>query len=100
MKKIKVLIDFTGRPTPQKIVFYKNVIDKLTGNQTFPNPDVTLNDAKAAIDALEVDYLAARDGGGIPPSQTCTTKKSSQITYLPNWPLMSRESLSAMKPKF
>ena len=63
MKKIKVLIDFTRRPIPQKIVFYRNVIEKLTDNPAFPNPDVTLSDAKAAVDALEVAYVGARDGG-------------------------------------
>ena len=62
MKKIKVLIDFTGRPIPQKIVFYRNVIDKLTSNPTFPSPDITLTDAKSAVDALENAYVAARDG--------------------------------------
>ena len=62
MKKIKVLIDFTGLKIPQKISFYRNVIDKLTDNPAFPNPDVALSEAKIAVDGLEAAYVAARDG--------------------------------------
>jgi hypothetical protein len=39
------------------------VIDKLTDNAQFTKPDVTLEEAKAAVDGLEAAYLAKKDGG-------------------------------------
>jgi hypothetical protein len=62
MKKIKVVLDFIKFSVAEKIAFYRNIIAQLTGNATFPTPDVPLADAKAAVDTLEASFLAARDG--------------------------------------
>jgi hypothetical protein len=62
MKKVKVVLDFIKLAVVEKIAFYRNVIVKLTGNTTFPTPDVSLTDTKAAVDNLETSFLAARDG--------------------------------------
>lgn len=65
MKKIKVVLDFVRFPTKEKVTFYRSVIANLTKNQTFPNPDVSLTDAKNAVDALENAILAKIDGSRI-----------------------------------
>lgn len=62
MKKIKVLLDFIKLSVAEKIVFYRNIIAKLTDNPAYPTPDVPLTDAKTSIDILEASYLASRDG--------------------------------------
>jgi hypothetical protein len=63
MKKAKAILDFIKFSIPEKIAFYYNVIAKLTGNALFTKPDVTLEEAKAAVDGLEAAYLAKKDGG-------------------------------------
>ncbi len=62
MRRLKALLDFIQFSIPVKIAFYYNVIVKLTGNTKFPNPDVSLTEAKAVIDILEASYLATKDG--------------------------------------
>ena len=63
MKKITVVLDFIPYAVSEKVTFCRNVNDKLFGNALYPAPDVTLVDAKAAVDALETAILAAKDGG-------------------------------------
>ena len=63
MRTIKVVLDFIQFPVAEKVAFYRNVITQLTGNPLFPTPDMSLADAKAAVDTLETSALAARDGG-------------------------------------
>lgn len=63
MKKLKPLLDFIQFSVSEKIAFYRNVIARMTDNPLFSNPDVSLTDAKAAVDELETNYLAAKDGG-------------------------------------
>lgn len=62
MKKTKALLDFIQLSVVVKIAFYRNTLTRLTGNETFLNPDVSLAEAKAAVDALEAAYLATQDG--------------------------------------
>jgi len=62
MKKQKAMLDFIQLSVIVKIAFYRNTLTRLTGNETFPNPDVSLAEAKAAVDALEAAYLATQDG--------------------------------------
>ena len=62
MKKVKVLLDFIKFVIAEKIAFYRSVILNLTGNDSFPSPDITLAEAKAAVDLLENFYIAAKDG--------------------------------------
>jgi len=62
MKKNHALLDFIGYSRAQKVIFSRNVIDKLTGNAYFPSLEVSLETAKTALDALESAILAAKDG--------------------------------------
>lgn len=62
MKKLKVVFDFIKLSIAAKIEFYRNVVANLTGNIRFPTPDAPLEDAKASVDALESNHLAAKDG--------------------------------------
>lgn len=62
MRKLKALLDFIQLSVTAKIAFYRNVLAHLTGNATFPTPDVPLPEAKTAVDTLEAAYLAAKDG--------------------------------------
>lgn len=63
MKKLKVLLDFVKYAVAEKIEFYRNIIARLTDNPFFPNPDEPLADVKQAVDKLEAEFLASRDGG-------------------------------------
>ena len=62
MKKNHALLDFIGYSRAQKVIFSRNVIDKLTGNPYFPALGVSLETAKTAVDALESSILDAKDG--------------------------------------
>ena len=62
MKRIKVLLDFIKLAVAEKIVFYRNAVAKLTNNVTFPDPDISLEEAGKAVDAMETSYIASRDG--------------------------------------
>ena len=63
MKIIQTKVDFMQFSPIVKVGFYRNVVDKLTGNPRFPTPDVSMLDASAAVDALEKAIIAASDGG-------------------------------------
>jgi len=45
-----------------KIVFYRNVLAKMTGNANFPTPDVSLETAKTVLDEFEAAAVGAKDG--------------------------------------
>ena len=68
MKRVKVLLRFLRLSVLEKIGFYRNVIEKMTGNASFPNPDVTLESCTAAVNSLEAAYLAALDGSKLAKS--------------------------------
>ena len=63
MKKPKVKIDFIPLSIPEKIIFYRNIIAKLTANLFFTTPYISLADATLAINNLEAATLTAADGG-------------------------------------
>jgi hypothetical protein len=81
MKKLKVLLDFIQLSVIAKIVFYRNVITKLTGNATFPTPDVSLVEAKAAVDALEAANLASRDGSRTAISAMHDAEEAADVLF-------------------
>ena len=62
MKKTKALLDFTKFSLAEKIIFFRNVIDKLTDNPFFPNPDIPLTELQALVDDFETAMLATKDG--------------------------------------
>jgi len=63
MKTPRIKIDFVQLSIPEKIIFYRNIIDKLTANTFFTTPYISLADATLAINNLEAATLAAADGG-------------------------------------
>ncbi len=63
MKKTKVALDFVRLSVALKIIFYRAVLLSMTGNILYLNPDVSLADAKLAVDALEVTALDSEGGG-------------------------------------
>ena len=63
MKKDKVVFDFIKLTATEKPEFGTNVEIKMTGNQKFPTPDVTLVDMKAKNDLLQSRSVAALSGG-------------------------------------
>ncbi len=65
MRKQKVLLNFIRLTVSQKIGFYRNIIKRMTGNTSFPTPDVALATATTSIDDLQAAYLAAKDGSRI-----------------------------------
>jgi hypothetical protein len=78
MRKSKALLDCIQFTIPEKIPFYYNVIDKLTDNAQFTKPDVTLEEAKAAVDSFEAAYLATKDRA-IQLLRQCTMQKRMWI---------------------
>lgn len=65
MKKSKVVLDFIKFSIAEKIMFFRNVIAQMTGNASFPTPDVALTEAKTAVDTLETDHAAAKSGAHV-----------------------------------
>ncbi|RIZ64960.1 MAG: hypothetical protein D0531_12290 [Methylococcales bacterium] len=63
MKIIQTKLDFMQYSPTVKVVFYRNVVVKITDNPRFPTPDVSMLEASAAVDALEKAIIAASDGG-------------------------------------
>ena len=62
MKKVKVLLDFIRPSVPVKLVKGRNVVNGLTGNPSFPTPDVELTLITDATDLLESSFAVAQNG--------------------------------------
>ena len=69
MKKNKVALDFIKLSVSLKIIFCRSVLLDLTGNAAFQTPDVTLADAKLAVDNLEIAAIAAEGGSQLSTAQ-------------------------------
>ncbi len=54
MKKIEVLLDFATFSVTEKVTFYRNIIDKLTDNPSFNNPDVPLTEVNQSLISLKL----------------------------------------------
>ena len=65
MKVLKVLLNFATFSVSEKIMFFRNIMLKLTGNPIYLDPDPTLAELKLSVDELELAMLAAQDGGHI-----------------------------------
>ena len=63
MKRDHVVLDFIYFPVAHKIEIGKSVESKMRNNALFANPDVPLDDIKAATDLLESRNVAAMSGG-------------------------------------
>ncbi len=81
MKYVKVLLDFILLSVGDKIAFYRNIIDKLTGNPTFSDPDVSLSEAITSVNDLEAAVLAASDGSHTANSILHETIGSTDRTF-------------------
>lgn len=65
MKRVKALLDFFRFPVAEKIVFFKNVNEKMDNNPYFLTPDVPLADARAQVIKLEAATLEAQSGSHV-----------------------------------
>ena len=81
MKIIKTKLDFIQFAPIEKVIFYRNVVDKFTGNPRFTAPDMSLSDASAAVDALEQAIIAASDGGHTRISEMHDQEKLTDIVF-------------------
>jgi hypothetical protein len=54
----KVKLDLRNKTVPQKVQFIRQVVDKMTGNGTFPSPDPAMAALTAIADKLESDFNA------------------------------------------
>jgi hypothetical protein len=63
MRKAKVIISFKNQSVPELIGFARNIVIKMTGNTSFPTPDVALTLITTAATTLETKYNAAQSGG-------------------------------------
>jgi hypothetical protein len=63
MKKVKVLFGFIKLQVAKKIEFARNTVSRMTGNASFPTPDVPLTQVTTATNNLETAYNAAQGGG-------------------------------------
>jgi hypothetical protein len=59
---MKTKIGLSGLRIPEKITKGRNILQKMTGNPSFPNPTPSLEDLATAVDALETAALDAADG--------------------------------------
>ncbi len=62
MKTIKALLDFVTMPFRSKPTFFYSVIDHMTGNPDYTDPDIPLATLKLAVDNFALAILAAEDG--------------------------------------
>ena len=81
MKTIKVLLDFATFSVTEKVTFYRNIIDKLTDNPAFTNPDVPLSEVKSIVDQFEASIVAARDGSHLAVSTMHDHEKTTVSVF-------------------
>jgi len=62
MRRKKVILDFIKFSVAEKIEFFRNVIELLTGNPLFATPDVSLIMLKTMLDTLIADFIASKSG--------------------------------------
>ena len=62
MKKVTVLLNFIRLRIALKLGFYKTVIQMMTGNKSFTNPDVPLTELSAALVVFEKNFIDAQNG--------------------------------------
>ena len=89
MKKVKVLLNCIPYSVAEKLVFYRNIVAKLSNNPAFPNPDVALTDVKTALDNFEASIVAAPVVAGLRRHRRCTITKKPSIRCFVIWPTMS-----------
>ena len=81
MKIFKVLLDFVIFAVNDKVTFYRLILAQLTANPNYPTPDVSLYEAKAAVDAFELAILAAQDGSHTAISIMHDLDKSTTLIF-------------------
>lgn len=81
MRKIKVLLDFIELAVAIKIAFFRNVITKLTGNASFPSPDIALAELETKVNDLETAFLDSRDGSHTAVSRMRDAVKAADTVF-------------------
>jgi hypothetical protein len=75
MRKSEVILDFLRLPYAGKVEFGRNMVLRMTGNLSFPTPDVPLSQITTASNSLETAFNAAQGGG---PQQTAALHLASK----------------------
>lgn len=81
MKEFKVLLDFVQFAVAVKLVFFTNILAKLTANPLFQSPDVPLSEVKIALDLFEAAIIAAADGGQTAKSAMRDAEKKVTLMF-------------------
>lgn len=63
MKKVKVLINFVRMSASAIVEYARNTVTHMTGNASFPTPDVALTQITTTANTLETKFNAAQGGG-------------------------------------
>jgi len=80
MRRLTLLLDFVKFPVYEKIVFFRKIINNVTDNPAFTNPDVSLRAANSLANQLEADYIVAKNGGkAATAAMHETEKKATEI---------------------
>lgn len=81
MREFKVLLDFVQFVVAIKLVFFTNILAKLTANPLFTSPDVPLSEVKIALDLFEAAIIAAADGGKTAKSALRDAEKKVTVMF-------------------
>ena len=81
MQTLKVLLTFVLYSVSEKVTFFRHVLDELTSNPLYTNPDVPLSEAKIAVDNLELAILAAQDGSHTAISLMHDSEKACTLVF-------------------
>ena len=81
MKKVKTVLDFLKLSVSEKIEFYRNDISKMTGNASFPTPDIPLATATTQVNTLETDLAAAKSGAHQSIAKMHQSEKIADTTF-------------------
>ena len=65
MQTLKVLLTFVLYSVSDKVTFFRHILEEMTANPLYLTSDVSLAEAKLAIDHFEAAILAAQDGSHI-----------------------------------
>lgn len=81
MKKEKVLLNYVRFPIPKKIEYFRGIIKSMAGNPHFLNARAQLVEASKAVNLLEADYQASRDGSKKAFASMRETNKAAENVF-------------------
>ena len=81
MQTLKVLLTFVLYSVRDKVTFFRHILEEMTANPLYPTPDVSLAEAKLAIDHFEAAILAAQDGSHTAISLMHDSEKACTLLF-------------------